>query len=83
MEKIETDCSTTMSMSVDEAKDICKLGQLEECCAFLVAGKDGFQCIRMAYPLSVTIMNRLKKGTMNAKGEGMWKNCPWKNELED
>jgi hypothetical protein len=77
MEKIVGDFETTIRLTGDEAKSICRLGQGLECCAFLVVGGNGFECIRMAYPTNSTIFSRLKEGTMNAKGEGEWVGCPW------
>ena len=79
MDKLIGDYSTLVKMTTDEAKDICKLGQGEECCAFLVMG-DGFECIRMCYPANGSIFTRLEKGTMNAKGEGEWEGCAWEKE---
>jgi len=71
------DFSTNVSMTGEEAKTICKLGQGEKCCAFLVVSSTGFECIRMDYPTNTTIFTRLKDGTMNAKGEGEWEGCYW------
>jgi hypothetical protein len=82
MEKIVGDWTTEVKMSAEEAKDICRLGQMEKCCAFLVAAPTGFECIRMSYPMNSTIFDRLKNGTMNAKGEGGWKDCAWEEELK-
>ena len=82
MEKIVGDWSTEIRLSAEEAKNICRLGQMEKCCAFLVVGGNGFECIRMSYPANSTIFKRLKEGTMNAKGEGCWSGCPWEQEIE-
>ncbi len=82
MEKIIGDFHTEIKMTGEEAKEICKLGGLSECCAFLVVGGNGFECIRMSYPTNGSIFSRLEKGTMNAKGEGGWKGCGWEKELE-
>lgn len=80
MEKIIGDFSTEIKLTGDEAKEICKLGQGQDCCAFLVMAPDGCECIRMSYPTNSTIFSRLKNGTMNAKGEGRWKGCPWEDK---
>jgi hypothetical protein len=80
MKKIIGDFATEVRMTGEEAKEICKLGQMSECCAFLVVGPDGFECIRMSYPNNSTIFSRLANGTMNAKGEGRWKGCVWEEE---
>ena len=69
--------NTNILLEGDEPKDICKLGQGKECCAFLVVGIEGFECIRMDYPNNISIFARLDDGTMNAKGQGEWDGCPW------
>lgn len=83
MEKIIGDWSTEIRLTGDEVKEICRLGQGEKCCAFLVAGGNGFECIRMSYPANGHIFERLEKGTMNAKGQGRWEGCPWEESLKD
>jgi hypothetical protein len=50
MKKIVGDWSTEVLLTGDEAKEICKIGQGAQCCAFLVCGGNGFECIRMSYP---------------------------------
>ena len=80
MKKIVGDWTTEILLSKEEAESICKLGQGEECCAFLTCGSDGFCCIRMSYPANSSIFSRLMDGTINAKGEGEWENCPWKGK---
>lgn len=81
MERIIGDWSTEVRMTGDEAKEICKLGKMSECCAFLVVGVDGFECIRMSYPANGIIFSRLDNGTMNAKGKGGWKGCAWEGSI--
>ena len=80
MDKIIGDSSTLVTLSGDEVKDICKLGQGDKCCAFIVMSPTGFECIKMGYPANVAIHKRLKEGTMNAKGEGGWKDCAWEDD---
>ena len=82
MEKIIGDWSTKIILSGDEAIRICKLGIGKKCCAFLVLSSSGFECIRMDYPTNGYIFSRLEEGTMNAKGQGCWEGCPWKDEVE-
>lgn len=77
MRKEVTDASTTVMLEGNEPKEICKLGQGAPCCAFLVVGSDGFECVRMSYPSNTIIMPRIDKGTMNAKGLGGWEKCAW------
>ena len=47
---------------------VCKLGQGEQCCAFLMMGLDGFECAKDS-GFELTIRARLKRGTMGAKGD--------------
>lgn len=56
----------------------CGLGQGEGCCAFLVAGVEGFMCGRTLPGLPEQIRIRLNEGTMNAKydpGETPFPEC--------
>jgi len=68
-----------VSMIKDEAVKICKLGSGNTCCAYLVCGADGFECIKRTH-LRDNIDARLKAGTMNAQGTGGWKDCAWEEE---
>lgn len=81
MEKIVGDWDTLVKMSVEEATKVCRLGQMDGCCAFLVMGSEGFECVRMVSAFSVQLCERLRKGTMNAKGEGGWEGCAWEGKL--
>ncbi len=56
------------------AKEICKVGQGEECCAFLMMGANGFECAKGTRAHAI-INLRLAEGTMNAKGD----NCDGHN----
>jgi len=56
MKKVIGDFSTEVKLSADEAKTICKLGQMEKRCAFLVCGVDGFECIRVSYPTNLLFL---------------------------
>lgn len=80
MEKVIGDWSTEVRMTGEEAKSVCKLGRGEECCAFLVCGANGFECIRMSPSFNAVIFSRLKEGTMSAKGEGGWEGCAWEEK---
>jgi hypothetical protein len=80
MKKTVGQFSTEVKISVDEATNICKLKQGEQCCAFLAFSHSSFQCIRMT-PEKVAIFNRLDAGTMRAKGEGGWSGCAFEGEL--
>jgi hypothetical protein len=81
MEKIIGDFSTEVKITAEEAKDICLLGAGEHCCAFLVCGSNGFECIRMSFPTNMAIFDRLEKDDMNAKGTGGQVGCAWEEEL--
>jgi hypothetical protein len=81
MKKVVGDFATEVTMTGDEAKSICRIGQGAQCCAFLVMSPTGFECIRMSYPSNSTIFNRLAQGTMNAKGEGGWAGCAWHGSI--
>lgn len=79
MEKLVGDFYTEVVLTTDEAKGICKLGQGEECCAYLVLAPTSFECALMS-SMGLTISDRLEEGTMVAKGEGKWEGCPWADE---
>lgn len=81
MQKAINDFSTLVKMSTEEAKEVCRLGQMDKCCAFLVMSSEGFECCRMVEGLSWPIIQLLKIGNMNAKGEGGWKGCAWEGKI--
>ena len=83
MKAIVGDWSTNVQMSGEEAKEVCRLGQGEKCCAFLAVDSKGFNYIRMDYPTNTPIFDRLDKGTMNAKGRGGWEGCFWQEQLNE
>jgi len=80
MKKIIGDFAT-VELTDEDVTAVCKLGQEDKCCAFLVMAPTGFECIRMSYPANDFIFKRLKDGTMNAKGEGGWTGCAWEGEI--
>ena len=49
-------------------KETCKIGQGNNCCAFLVMGSAGFECAK-GTPSQQIIDLRLAEGTMNAQGD--------------
>lgn len=69
-----------MKLTDDYVKQICRLGQGENCCAFLVIGSKGFECALRSPELSRIIIFRLENGAMSAKGRGKWKGCHWENK---
>lgn len=80
MEKINANNGVLVRLSVDEATNICKLGQGEKCCAYIVMGPEGFECSKKELTLSSEIYGRLQLDIMKARGEGGWEGCPWKDE---
>jgi len=46
---------------------LCGMGEGAQCCAFLVAGGDGFECGRASDGMAQLIRERLSAGTMNAQ----------------
>jgi hypothetical protein len=63
-----------IKISVGEAKNICRMGQKEKCCAYLCCGADGFECAKGS-SLQPTIDARLEAGSFTAKGRGGWDGC--------
>ena len=54
-------------MDIEQAKEKCKLGQGELCCAYLAFG-NGFECLK-GTTLEHTIKQSLLSGNMVAKGD--------------
>jgi hypothetical protein len=79
MKIIEGQFYSTVKLTPDEAKEICKKGQKENCCAFLAFQKSNFVCLRMSEE-SDAIFTRLDSGTIKTKGEGCWSGCPWEKK---
>ena len=59
-------------MKVEDAKRVCKIGQGNECCAYLGAGDNGLECFKTNPQLKPIIEKRMMAKTMNAMGD----NCP-------
>lgn len=53
-------------------KDICKLGQGNDCCRYLVMAPTGFECGKLDPALKRTLDQRVKSRAMHAWGD----NCP-------
>lgn len=81
MEKIEYPSGILVNLDAEETRKICKLGQGEKCCAYLVMGADGFQCSKKESTLSEQISGRLILGILKHKGEGSWEGCPWEYKM--
>ena len=82
MKKIINDFSTEIFLENSEASTICNLGESEDCCAFLVCGSAGFECVKMNPSYSKLIYKKLEKDLMVAKGIGGWEGCPWEDKNE-
>ena len=52
--------------------DICRLGQMEKTCAFLLISGEGWECAKDTAELYHMIQLRLAEGSMNAIAD----NCP-------
>lgn len=72
---------TCVRMSGEEAKEICKLGQGKDHCAFLAVDGGGFNCVRMDSTTSSFIFYKLREDAMNAQGQGGWKGCYWEGQV--
>ena len=55
-------------MDIGQAKDICKLGQAEDCCRYLMVGGNGFECAKLT-SLKADIDEKVKAGKFNAQGD--------------
>ena len=55
-------------MDIGHAKDICKLGQAEDCCRYLMVGGNGFECAKLT-KLKKTIDKKVKSGIFKAQGD--------------
>ena len=53
-------------------KEVCKIGEGTDCCIFLSAGSKGFACEKFDSFIARNVLDRLAKGTINAKRIG---NC--------
>lgn len=80
MKKIESHFTTLVELTTKEAKEVCRVGQLEKCCAFLTMAPTGWQCVKRD-SIAAVIEQRLESGTMKAKGMGGWEGCAWEGEI--
>lgn len=53
-------------LAMDRVQGLCRIGQGERCCAFLVASAYGFECAK-GTSLEETL--RIRRLTMNARGD--------------
>lgn len=83
MQKIREPDGCTV-VEKDFAETVCHLGELEKCCAFLVAGGKGLECARMvSEQITQVILFKVKNHVFTAQGLGGWKNCLWEEELHE
>jgi hypothetical protein len=55
-------------MSSQHLKEVCKIGQGNECCRYLTCGPQGFQCAKCS-SLKYQLDARVMSSTMNARGD--------------
>lgn len=49
-------------------KEICKIGQVKECCRYLVCSSEGFECVKHS-ELKALLDNRVKNNSIVAQGD--------------
>ena len=57
------------SIPDDKVKELCRPGS-EDCCIFLVASGNGFECVKFDSYMARQVLHRLSENTMNAKRIG-------------
>jgi hypothetical protein len=67
-----------MKITKKQLKEVCKIGQGEECCRYLTCGSKGFECAKNT-PLQITLDDRVLKDQMNAQGD----NCDGMDNEEE
>jgi hypothetical protein len=55
-------------IDADKLKSVCKLGEQQETCSYLIAGADGFECAKGS-SLHREIQQRREAGTIRAMGD--------------
>jgi len=68
--------NTILILSYEEAEGLCGLGKGEKRCPFLVNSSGTWECYKMNYPGNGPILQKIKEGTMKAKGDSC-KDCNW------
>lgn len=66
-----------MKLTNDQAKGICKVGQGEDCCIYLLMGPKGWECAKSDKKIKAQLHERWLAGTTNAKGVGDLEDCPF------
>lgn len=57
-----------MILTSDHIKNVCKIGQGELTCSYLLMGADGYRCCK-GTEIENIILQRLAAGTMKSKGD--------------
>jgi hypothetical protein len=52
----------------EHIKNVCKIGQGNDCCRYLAVGPDGFECLKSS-DLKDHIDNRVARNDMTAQGD--------------
>lgn len=55
-------------MNDEKVKNVCKVGQGQDCCRYLAVGGDGFECLKNT-SIAKLLDYRVKTGTINARGD--------------
>jgi len=67
-----------MKLLNDHIKNVCKIGQNNDCCQYLIAGPEGFECAKVSAPELIHILDeRVRLNTIHAQGD----NCEGKENL--
>jgi len=57
------------SKLTDHVKNVCKIGQNENCCRYLMAGGGGFECGKTDKRAKIVIDQRVEHGMFTAKAD--------------
>lgn len=55
-------------LDMDRVRELCRIGQADRCCIFLVASPRGFECAKGS-SLEAVLLARRDAGTMVARGD--------------
>lgn len=61
----------------EHVKNVCKIGQGNDCCRYLILGTEGFECAKHT-ELAILLNSRVMAGTIVARGN----NCEGKTAKE-
>lgn len=60
-------------------KEVCKIGQVHDCCRYLIGGEVGLQCAKLEPELKVQLDERVNRKTITARGD----NCEGKSMYDE